>query len=391
MNVIDTLPVDHPATDPRTLVLCSGDIASIPANIGLQYLVISAFADSYAPEHNPYAAELERLGVDLAALERNYRLHDFRPSMPCWVTSALNVPDVHFQHLLVWEPAVALETNHRLNEIQYAFQALSRLEGYTGGRSAVIALWPSVGDEVPADIFRMQFFAAMALAARMPWQTLYLMVPPDHEAIAREWWAALKVVYQDPPIHLPEPVPPPSPVPLPNVLSQLDNVNGSTGTLTDRQAAALCAYTTMSYRDTNRALRYNDPRHPEFVSMQPLIEAIASALSHLPNVTGTWVNRRLDPFEGIEELYQDGQAARELAFTSTSFRDLGFGDWRIRTLGALGKHVKAYSMNPNEEEVLFDSAMTHVVTDVTYIDEEESHITSFERIPGAVGVRETHL
>jgi len=385
MNIIDTVPVDHPAPDPRTLVLCSGNIASLPVDIGLQYLVISASRGVYAPEQNPYAAELDALGVDLAALERNYRLHDFRPSLPCWVTDTLTVPGVHFQHLLVWEPSVAAEINHRLNEIQHAFQALSRLEGYTGGRSAALALWPPGGGERAEDIFRMQFFAAMALAARMPWQTLY------QETVARQWWAALKVVYQDPPIHLPEPPPPPSPVPLPNVLSQIHDVAGSTGALTDRQAAAILAYTTMSYRDTNRALRYNDPRHPEFVAMQPLIEAIASALSHLPNVTGTWVNRRLDPFEGIEDLYREGQAARELAFTSTSFRDLGFGHWRIRTMGVLGKHVKAYSMNPNEEEVLFDSAMTHVITDVTYSDEEESHVPSFERIPGAVGVRETHL
>lgn len=391
MNILDTLPVDHPGTDPRTLVLCSGDIRSIADDIRLQYLVISASPKSYAPEHNPYVAELKELGVDVAALERNYRLHDFRPSLPCWVTGLMNLPGVHFQHLLVWEPMVALETNHRLRDVQYAFQALSRLEGYTGGRSALLPLWPPVGDERETDMFRMQFFGALALVARMPWQTLYLMVPPGQESLAMEWWAAMKVVYLDPPIHIPETVPTPSTLPLPHTLSQASRVTGSTGVLTDRQAAAILAYTTSSYRDANLALRHNDPRHPDFVAMQPLIEAIASGLSRLPNVTGAWVNRRIRPFDGIDDLYQDGHAAQELAFTSTSFRDLGFGEWRIRTLGALGKYVKPYSMNPNEEEVLFDSAMTHVVTDVTYIDEEESHITSFERIPGAVGVRETHL
>lgn len=390
MNVIDTLPVDHPATDPRTLVLCSGDIASIPSDINLQYLVISGTPGDYGvPENNPHLIELQQLGVNVAALEQNYCRHDFRPSLPCWVSHELNLPDVHFRYLLAWEPALVPPATHRLFDVQYAFQALSRLEGYSSGSTAMLLLWPTQGEETQRDIFRMQFFSALAMAARSAWPTVYLMVSPDRAADAAVWFSAMKPLYNDPPVHV-------RPRPglqhlLPIRLLQGGECPVDSGPMTSRQAAALCAYTKNSYVDTNRALRANDPRNPDFIDMQPLIEAIASGLAQLANVTVAPVYRGIKPFPGIEDLYRDGEITLELAFTSTSTRSLPFGDWKVHTRGLLGKAVWDYSFNPHEREVLFDSAMRHLVTDVEYVDEGSSIVTSQESIPVDVGVRETHL
>ena len=389
MNVIDTLPVDHPATDPRTLVLCSGDIASIPSDINLQYLVISGTPGDYGvPENNPHLIELQQLGVNVAALEQNYCRHDFRPSLPCWVSHALNLPDVHFRYLLAWEPALVPPATHRLFDVQYAFQALSRLEGYSSGSTAMLLLWPTVGIETQKDMFRMQFFSAVALAARSAWPTLYLMVPPELAADAAVWFATLKPLYNDPPMHV-EPRGG-SRASWPARLSQYEWPVDS-GPMSMRQAMAVSAYTLQSYTDTNRALRTNDPQHPDFIQMQPLIEAIASGLAHLPNFAASPVERGIKPFPGISDLYIDGSITLELAFTSTSTRSLPFGEWKVKMEGALGKAVWDYSWNPNEREVLFDSAMTHLVTDVEYVDEGKSIVTSKESLPIDVGVRETHL
>lgn len=391
MDIIDSVDVDHVDIDRRRVVLCSGSIASIPSDIDLQYLVIACTPGHYAPEQDAVVAELEALGVRVAASERNYLLRDFRQTLPCWVTRAFTLSGVNFRHLVVWEPPSLPKEVTRLSDVQYAALTLNRIGGIAGGGSAMFLLWPPVGLETAHDMFRMQFFSAVALAARSAWQTLYLMVSPDEVEQATAWFAELKSLYQDPPTHLPSLYGRPAFPAGPQRLSDIVTPVVENGRLTQRQHAAIFAYTTNSYIDTNRALRHADPQHPDFVAMQPLIEAIASGLSNLPNFTEGQVERGVVPFNGIEELYRDGHIALEHAFTSTSTRTLPFGNWKIRLHSALGKAVWEYSMNPNEREVLFDSAMMHLVTDVEFVDDERSIITSQQSIPADVGLHDAHL
>lgn len=391
MNVIDSIPVDHLGVDPRTLVLCSGDIHSIPADIDLQYLAIACSPGDYDPENNPVVAELEQLGVRVAAAEKNFLLHDFRPSIPCWATRDFSLADAHFRRLLVWEPAFADDATTSLNDVQYAFQALNRLHGFAGCSSAMFLLWPGIADDTPEDMFRMQFFAAMALAARSAWQTLYLMVPPALAEAATGWFAAWEVLYQEPPLHLPG-----------RTLLAARALDEATalvapsraendGRITDRQFRAIQAYTVSSYASSRRALRRNNPRHPDFIWMQPLIEATSTGLSYLPNYAGERVIRAFDLHEHPDDYYQDGVETLELAYCSTSQLALPYGDWLLRMYSALGKDISMYSRFPTEYEVLFDCYMTHVVTGIEPGSDDTGTVWSHERIPADVGVRDTHL
>jgi hypothetical protein len=390
MQVIDSMPVDHVGVDPRTLVLCSGDIADIPADIQLQYLAIACTPGDYAPEGNPVVAELEQLGVRLAAAEKNFLQHDFRPSIPCWATRAFSLADAHFRHLLVWEPVFADDATTGLKDVHFAFQALSRLHGCAGGHSAMFLLWPTIADDTPADMFRMQFFSAMALAGRAAWEHLYLMVPQAMADAAAGWFAAFKTLYADPPLY-----PPNSAVSalhwVPQTLSQLSVRPSEDERLTDRQYRAIHQYTIGAYAASRKALRHNNPRHPDFIAMQPLIEATSTGLACLPNHAGDAVIRAFDLREHPEDYYHDGAETLELAYCSTSLIRLNYGDWTLYLHGALGKYIAPYSFFPTEYEVLFDYDMTLVVTDVKPVGEKNGEVMSFERIPADVGIRETHL
>lgn len=386
MNIIDSMDVDHTGVDRRTLVLCSGDIASIPAGIDLQYLAIACSPGDYEPVNNPAIAELEALGIQLSAVEKNFVLHDFRPSIPCWASRRFTLAAAHFRHLLIWEPVHAEDATTSLNDVHYAFQALSRLHGYAGCSSAMFLHWPGIAEDTSEDMFRMQFFSAMALAGRAPWQTLYLMVPPELANTAAGWFAALRERYNEPPLNLAgfgaagsvhkEPT-----------LRRPEN----DGRLTPRQFRVINAYTIGSYASSRRALRHNDPRHPEFIYMQPLIEATSTGLSCLPNHAGKRVIRAFDLDEHPDDYYRDGAETLELAYCSTSLVELPYGDWYLRMYGSLGKYIEVYSNYPTEYEVLFDHAMTLVVTGVDPIGELNGSVWAYERIPADVGVRETHL
>jgi len=393
MNYIDSHYVDHPGTVPRMLTLCSGDISSLPDDIDLEFLVISAAPHDYAPANNAFIRELEQLGILVGALEKNYRLQDFRPSLPCWASQRLTQAGANFRHLLVWEPVAGQGQDNTLHAIPDACVALHRVAGHLGGRSAMFLAWPPQGSATAEDVFRMQFFSAAALAARTGWSTLYLMVPESMAAEAAAWFVELKGRYDDPPIQIPGRLSTQARAELPSSLSALNTRHHDVPHVSERQAAAIYAYTAAVYMPINRALRQGDVRHPDFIAMQPIIEAIASGLAQLsPHDFLDTVRRKVVPFEGIEDLYRDGAVARELAFTSTTTRSPPYDDgWIFSVRGILGRYIAELSIIPEETEVLFDSGMDHQVTAVEPSGEHLVHLDTHQVIPGSVGVRETHL
>ncbi|MCY1450277.1 hypothetical protein D9M71_670700 [compost metagenome] len=143
----------------------------------------------------------------------------------------------------------------------------------------------------------------------------------------------------------------------------------------------------------NRALRQRDARHPDFIVMQPIIEAIASGLAQLaPHDFHEPTRRKVVPFEGIEDLYGDGIVTRELAFTSTTTRNPAYDDgWIFAMRSILGRYIAELSIIPEEAEVLFDSGMDQLVTSVEPSGDHLVHLASHQVIPGAAGVGETHL
>lgn len=392
MNYIDTHYVDHPGTDPRVLTLCSGSIATLPQDLDLQFLAISSAPHDYTPAQNPFIAELETLGISVAALEENYRLRDFRPSLPCWASQRLTQSNARFGHLLVWEPDVG-DLDNTLRAIPEAFVALHRVAGHLGAGTAMFLAWPADGNATAEDVFRMQFFAAAALAARAQWSTLYLMVPDSLAAEAATWFSSLKAAYDDPPVQIPGHLSARARAELPLHLSAVPSRHHDVPHVTERQAAAIHAYTAAVYMPINRALRQGDMRHPDFIVMQPIIEAIASGLAQLaPHDFVEPVRRKVTPFEGIEELYADGIVTRELAFTSSTTRNPPYdGGWIFSLRGILGRYIAKLSIIPEETEVLFDSGMDQLVTSVEPSGDYHVYLDSHQVIPGAAGVGETHL
>lgn len=394
MNVLDSIAVDHVGVDPRTIVLCSGDIGSIPADIDLQYLAIACTPGEYAPEDNPVVAELDALGIQVAAVQKNFLQHDFRPCMPCWSSRRFTLASAHFRHLLVWEPQWLERSGNstRLSDVHYAFQALNRLHGYAGGGTAMFLLWPGINEDTAQDMLRMQFFSAVALAGRSAWSTLYLMVPPETASMAAAWFAVLAEQYRDPIAAFLE-----DRANLPGkdslLLGQGKKAADNDGQLTERQFQAIYAYTNYSYAGLRRALRRDDPRHPDFVKAQALMEATSTALSRLTNYAGDRLIRAFDLPEYPNGYYRDGYETRELAYCSTSLIQLPYGDWYLHLFTTLGKDIARYSMYPTEYEVLHDFAMTCVATHIEAHDDasSEGHVLAHERMPAHVGLRDTHL
>lgn len=393
MNYIDSHYVDHTGTDPRLLVLCSGSIASVPKDIDLQFLVISCAPHEYWADGNPFIQELEEMGISVRALEENLRLQDFRPSLPCWVSERMSQPSANFQYLVAWEPELQESRDNTLHAIPDACMALQRIAGHLGGSSAMFLAWPPAGNATAEDVFRMQFFAAAALAARSQWGSLYLMVPENLAAEASAWFAALKENYDDPPLHTRGHLSAKLRSALPVRLNQAPARHHDLFKLTRRQAFAIQMYTVVAYSPLNRALRRDDVRHPEFIVMQPLAEAVATGLAQFaPHDFDVTVERSVNAFEGIEDLYKDGVVTRELAFTSTTTLDLPEEQaWILHIRSILGRYIAKMSAFPQEDEVLFDSGLDHVVTDVTPDGEIRVDVSSHQRIPGSTGARETHL
>ena len=392
MQIIASTPVDHIGADPRTLVLCAGNINDIPVEIDLQHLVIACTPGEYGPDGNPVVAELEQLGIQLAAVEKNFLLHDFRPSMPCWTSRRFTLSGANFRHLTVWEPVFAEDATTSLNDVHYAFQALNRMHGFAGGGSAMFMLWPGIGEDEQQDTFRMQFFSAMALAGRSAWETLYLLVPAQLSFMAEAWFQQLTAKYEDPFAAFLDDLSNRL-LPLAASTAQTPRKAENDGLLTDRQFDAIYAYTDYSFALMRRALRRNDPRHAEFLQTQPLIEATSTALACLPNYAGERLIRAFDLPEYPQDYYRDGYETRELAYCSTSLLHLPYGDWYLYLYTSLGKDIARYSKYPTEYEILHDCAMNCVVTHMEAHDDQskEGDVLAHERLPAYIGVRDTHL
>ena len=155
MEILNSEDVDYVGPGPRRLHLASGNLADMAP--GLQYLGIWCYPHQYSPEDNEVIRELDALGVSVESLERR-PAYDFRPLLPCWISAQIHVPGVNFRHLLVWEPGSKLGVTSALPMVRDAFQALNLAAGHVGGENAAFLLWPGQGDDLPEDIFRMQFY-----------------------------------------------------------------------------------------------------------------------------------------------------------------------------------------------------------------------------------------
>jgi hypothetical protein len=397
MNAIDEMDIDHAGSDVRKIILGSGSIDSIPEGIQPDYLAIYCRPGSYDPAQGGLVGLLAEMGVSVDA-EQTVPEIDFRPTLPCWVSRDLSSVDIPFKRLLVWEPAVE-EGGTLLNKVEEAFQSLDRTAGKRGAPFLLLPLWTEVTSDTQLDIFRMQFYTAAALAARARWQTIYMLVNSEAADEMAELFGTMKLQYLDPPRVIPEMLEQFASFGIPTRLSEVKIDRESARQepwpgLTQRQHAAIYDYSQLAYLYTNRALRQNDFAHPDFIALQAYIEALSTGLANLPNyLSGERVNRSVSIFEGIEELYIDGQVTHELAFTSTSARDtpVGVRRYRLQLKSMLGKDISEISNSPLEKEVLFDYSMRHLVSALQSVPEDSVVVTCDEGTVHSLGLVFTHL
>lgn len=397
MVYIDRLDVDHIGSGNRKIDLISGDIFEVIANEGMDYLLISSRSRNYDPAQGGLVAALAARGISVEELERQPAI-DFRPSLPCWISQPLaDSQRLGFNRLAVFEPK-APGINAPVQAWQ-AFQALRLFSGSASTATAVLPVLSSADGEANFRVMlRMLVFSAASLCARAPWNTIKMVVGDDRREEAATEFALLKWRYANPPFSYKR---------VENILAPIRREFAPpasqpcavphTSALTERQRMALNVYTDYSHNFVNGPLRSGDVSSSDYAEAHALIEAIGTALSQLRNYTNqTPVNRYLDAFEGIEDLYQDGKVARELAFTSTSSNpDFSWRtDYKLQINSGIGKEVADFSNYPEEGEVLFDSDMLHLLTNVEDTTENNRPIRlcqSDETLANTANIHFAHL
>ncbi|MFS2157473.1 ADP-ribosyltransferase domain-containing protein [Pseudomonas sp. Pseusp122] len=379
MERLNDLVIDHFDSDPRELVLARGSISELEQADAIDYLLISSRSRDYDPAQGGWVAELQEAGVSVELLEREPAM-DLRPAFPCWISRDIATgPGRNFKRLVVFEPVDPHVFAAR--DLWMVFQALRLFAGDGAGteadvRVALPVLSSLAGQADFSVMLRMIFFAAASLASRARWRQITIIVSDERADQATADFSSLKQHYLSPPDE---------PEAIQALLASIktrypDRLKSVADAheygLTERQALAIYHYTRQSYIFINRALSRGDVTDPEFAYFQPLIEALGSGLAALANYSpGVIVSRNLVAFPGVEDIYKVSNVVREAAFTSTTRDELPVvQDYKILLKGQIGKDIEAMSNFPEEREVLFDSAMLHLVSKV---EEEE-----WEPLPG---------
>lgn len=127
--------------------------------------------------------------------------------------------------------------------------------------------------------------------------------------------------------------------------------------LTPREIIAVETYTRTGSPEVNTALREG-----RGIDFQHDIADLRSALRKLPNYRGT-VYRHIDLPEEVLARHQKGAVVTELGFMSTSTRPYALkkGNAHIVMASFTGKSIKQWSVDPEEEEILFLDGTSYLV------------------------------
>lgn len=99
----------------------------------------------------------------------------------------------------------------------------------------------------------------------------------------------------------------------------------------------------------------------EAAELTARVDAISRALTKLPPFIGD-VRRGATLTPDLWDFYAPGRTVQELAFTSTTRLAEGFtGNTQFRIASVTGKDISAYSVFPEEQEVLFDRGTEFLV------------------------------
>lgn len=142
--------------------------------------------------------------------------------------------------------------------------------------------------------------------------------------------------------------------------------------ITSGEASFICSYTDSGFRKVNLQLRDQNLNS----EMKECVDEINTALDKLPTRSG--ICHRWSPLpEGAYEQYQVGLVVEERGFTSTTkldYWEYGPEVYHFVIMGQTGRDVSKFSMNHEEQEVLFKSGAHFKVT------KKESNIIHLEEV-----------
>lgn len=362
MNLIDQLKVDHLPPGDRFVSLYNA-AQPYDRDSPVNYLIVRDESDEY------------KALLELTTLDRE---RDFGPELPCWISRPIhNAADLGFERAVVFDH----EDGTTAPKWAWApFQAMGAFNGVAHPFTATLAVPTRAGEDFLV-MLRMCFFAAAALSARLNCPEIRIVVPDRHLTDAASVFGLAKTGYEAPPSGPEEDGP--------AFVRNTCNVAPIDFGLTERQYEAIYQYSQSSYFYINRVLRADQVAGSDYAYFQPSIEAISTGLNQLRNyLSEQRVNRSVADFPGIWDLYQEGMIARELAYTSTTKRTRPPSSNDLRIRSTLGKDISAISFFPDEEEVLFDHDLRHLVFSIIErqspglyrdIDSDESLSNSFSR------------
>ncbi|MFV3287739.1 ADP-ribosyltransferase domain-containing protein [Pseudomonas sp. NY11955] len=361
MNRLGQVTVDHVHADTRYLSLEESEFSDI--DFSVDYLLVVTLPGDYeAASENQYpiVQYLMNRGVSLVQAHAQ-RAVDMHPHLPCWISAPLiNQP---FKRLVVFECGrEALD-----GRLVWAAYETARLGAGSVGNFTVanaMLLGFDTQDVAFTYVLRQAFFASLSCAARVVLPEAHILVEPSQGSAALALFESLTSDYIAPPD-------------IPAHLKKLQKRLRLTHEikrypkahalgLTDRQFGAIKRYTRSSSH-INSTLRRDDVTDPDYLALQAMFEAISTGLANLNNFVsqeGGRLFRGVRPFEGFESLYRVGGSTHELAYTSTSKVSTIYGSTmaiRFYMSSHVGKEIAEISDFPEEEEVLFDYGMQHLI------------------------------
>ena len=104
MQLLERIQIAGP-TYPGQIELYEGDLTELPDGLTVDYLVVSAFPDDYAPIPGTLIGALHDKGLSVGALAERKAV-DLREACSCWLSAPLKPrPGMPYKRLLCFEPA----------------------------------------------------------------------------------------------------------------------------------------------------------------------------------------------------------------------------------------------------------------------------------------------
>ncbi len=106
---------------PGSIELYRGDRAALPAEVGIEVLIVSASPSDYTPTPTSTIGRLAQRGISVKALARA-KAEDLRTDFSCWLSGI--VPGAPFRRILCFEPASRREPPDVVGDIFRCLAAL---------------------------------------------------------------------------------------------------------------------------------------------------------------------------------------------------------------------------------------------------------------------------